>query len=149
MVYTQIFKHCRGSYSYKKKNWWYANGVHLSAIWDNTALVQWIRCEPLGEHLIHWICAVFSQIARKMSNVCIFSHDEVTHDIIIPYVVLNLQLECDMGWYRYTSHSENHSKECENQQRLPPAESPLQARDSPNRHTMLAQWGVNVGQGFI
>ena len=31
----------------------YANGVHLSAIWENTALVQWIRCEPLGEQFIH------------------------------------------------------------------------------------------------
>ena len=31
----------------------YANGVHLSAIWENTAHVQCIRCEPLGEHLIH------------------------------------------------------------------------------------------------
>ena len=32
----------------------------------------------------------------------------------LPYIVLNLQIECDMGWYRYTSHSENHSTECEN-----------------------------------
>ena len=24
-----------------------------------------------------------------------------------------LQLECDMGWYRHTSHSENHPIECE------------------------------------
>ena len=26
-------------------------------------------------------CAVFPDITRKMNNVCIFSHDEVTHDI--------------------------------------------------------------------
>ena len=60
---------------------WYANDVHLSAIWENTALVQRIRCEPLGEHLIHWTCAVFSHIARKMNKVCIVSHNQVTHNI--------------------------------------------------------------------
>ena len=60
-----------------------------------------------------WACAVFSHIARKMNNVCIFSHDQVTHDIKLPYIVLNLQLERDMGWYRHTSHSENHSIECD------------------------------------
>ena len=27
----------------------YANSVHLSAIWENIALVKLIRCEPLGE----------------------------------------------------------------------------------------------------
>ena len=26
---------------------------------------------------------------------------------------IKLQLECDMGWYRYTSHSENHHTECD------------------------------------
>ena len=54
---------------------WYANGAHLSAIWGKTALVQWIRCEPLDEHLI-----VFPHIARKL-NVFLFLHDEDTHDI--------------------------------------------------------------------
>ena len=92
----------------------YANGVHLIEIWENTALVQWIRCEPLGEHIIHWTCAVFSHIAREMNNVCIFSHDQVKHYIMLPYIVLNLHLECNMGWYRYKSHSENHSTECDN-----------------------------------
>ena len=104
-IFGNIFFICR--YAIR-----YANGVHLSAIWESTALVQWIRCEPLGEHLIHWTCAVFSHIARKMNNVCIFSHDQVTHDITLPYIVLNLQLEYHMGWYRYTSPSENYSKEC-------------------------------------
>ena len=28
------------------------NGVHLSALLGNTALVQGIMCEPLGENLI-------------------------------------------------------------------------------------------------
>ena len=64
-------------------------------------------------HLIHWTCAVLSHIARKMSNVCILSRDQVKHDIILPYIVLNMHPECDMGLYRYTSHSENHSTECE------------------------------------
>ena len=61
---------------------WCANSVHLGAIWENTALVQWIRCEPLGEHPIHWTCAVFYHIALKMNNVCIFPHDQVTDNII-------------------------------------------------------------------
>ena len=78
-------------------------------------ITQWISCDPLGEHLIHWACAVFSHITRKMNNVCIFSHDQVTHDISAMHTVqFNLQLECGMGWYRYTSHSENHCTECEN-----------------------------------
>ena len=93
--------------------------VHLSAIWKNTALVHWIRCEPLGEHLVHrtlnntalikgehliqWTSAVFSHIARKMNTVCIFSHDQVTRGILSCHTSqLNLQLECGMGWYRYT-----------------------------------------------
>ena len=59
----------------------YTNGVLVSAIWENTALVQGIRCEPLGEHLIPWTCAVFSHIAQKMKDVCIFSHDEVIYSI--------------------------------------------------------------------
>ena len=49
--------------------------------WENTALVQWIRCEPLGEHLIHWTCAVYSHVARKRNNVYFISHDQVTYDI--------------------------------------------------------------------
>ena len=48
-------------------------------------------------HLIHWTCAVLSHIARKMSNVCILSRDQVKHDIILPYIVLNMHPECDMG----------------------------------------------------
>ena len=69
---------------------WYANGAHLSAILENTALVQWMRCELLGEHFIFWAYAVFSHIARKMNNVCIFSYDQVTYDIKLSYIVLNL-----------------------------------------------------------
>ena len=65
----------------------YANGVHLSALWGSTALV-----------LIHRTCAVFSHMALKMNNVCIFSHDQVTHDIHNCHrLQLRLQLECDMG----------------------------------------------------
>ena len=43
----------------------YANGVHLSAVLENTALVQGIRCETLGEHVIPWTCAVFSHTTQK------------------------------------------------------------------------------------
>ena len=53
----------------------YANGVHLSAIWENTALVQWIRCEPLGEHLrlIHCTSAVYEWRKEGMNKWCIFA----------------------------------------------------------------------------
>ena len=37
----------------------------FSAICDNTAHVQWIRCSPKGSHLIHWTSAVFSHMALK------------------------------------------------------------------------------------
>ena len=43
----------------------YANDVHLSAVFENTALVEGIRCEPLDEHLIPLTCAVFFHTARK------------------------------------------------------------------------------------
>ena len=53
----------------------YTNGFHLSAIWKNTALVQWTRCEPLYEHFIHWTSIVYIfYVARKMNAVCIFSY---------------------------------------------------------------------------
>ena len=42
----------------------------------NTALVQGIRCEPLGEHLIPWTCAVFFRTARK-KNYFTFSQTTV------------------------------------------------------------------------
>ena len=41
------------------------SGVHLGAVLENIALVQGIRCEPLGEHFIPWTCAVFFHTARK------------------------------------------------------------------------------------
>ena len=44
----------------------YANDVHLSAVLENTALVEEIRCgEPLDEHLIPLTCAVFFHTERK------------------------------------------------------------------------------------
>ena len=77
--------------------------TYSMCIFNYTALVQWIRCSPKGEHLIHWTSAVFSHIARKMNTVCIFSHDQVTRGILSCHTSqLNLQLECGMGWYRYT-----------------------------------------------
>ena len=65
--------------------WWYANGVHLSAIWENTALVQWIRCEPLGEHRIHWTCAVF-HISHEKWTTFVFSHTIKSHMTYPPYI---------------------------------------------------------------
>ena len=65
----------------KKCNDYDANAVHLSETLENTALVRWIRCEPLGEHLIYQTSVVFSNIALKMNKVCISSHDQVRHEI--------------------------------------------------------------------
>ena len=58
------------------------------------------------------MCCIFTHLT-KINNVCIFLHDQVTHNILLPYIVLNLQLECDTGWYPYTSHSKNQSTECD------------------------------------
>ena len=55
---------------------WNANGVYLSAVLENTALVQGIRCEPLGENLFPWTCAVFSHSARKWI-LFVFSHTTI------------------------------------------------------------------------
>ena len=35
------------------------------AIWENTALVQWIKYSPEGSHLILWTSAILSHIALK------------------------------------------------------------------------------------
>ena len=43
------------------------------AVLENTAPVQGIRCEPSGEHLIPWRCAVFFHTARKLTPF-VFSH---------------------------------------------------------------------------
>ena len=58
-------------------------------MWKNTHLSQWIRYEPLGEHLVNWTSAVFSHITRKINSVCIFSHDQETHDISAIHCTLN------------------------------------------------------------
>ena len=54
----------------------YVNGVHFSAVLENTALIQGIRWEPLGEHLIPWTCAVFFLTALKWTPF-VFSHTTV------------------------------------------------------------------------
>ena len=119
----------------------YANGVHLSAIWGNTALVQWIRCEPLGEHLISWTCAVFFHTALKWTPF-VFSHTIVqnfqrrkevysrpTWQTTIRWWIADAQsITCtcytaciqhvymfNSGvWYLHTSHNENTTSECGN-----------------------------------
>ena len=64
----------------KKKHQFGLYGVHLSAIiCENTALVHWIRCEPLGKHLGNVL--FFAESHEKMNTICIFSPDQVTHDI--------------------------------------------------------------------
>ena len=45
--------------------WENTNGVHFRAVWKNTAHVQGIRCQPLGEYLIPWTSAVFSNTTLK------------------------------------------------------------------------------------
>ena len=90
----------------------YASGVHLSAIWENTTLVQWIRCEPLGEPLIHWTCPVFSRTKNEQRLYFLTRSRHTWHNC--HRLLFKLQLECDMGWYRYPSHSENYCAECEN-----------------------------------
>ena len=44
----------------------YVNWDWTGADGENTALVQWLRCEPLGEHLIHWTFAVFSKNEQRV-----------------------------------------------------------------------------------
>ena len=73
------------------------NGLRQS--WFN--VVPASRCSfefDMGKYSTRSTCAVLSHIARKVNHVCIFSHDQVTlsHDIIPPYIVHNLHLECDM-----------------------------------------------------
>ena len=84
---------------------WYANGVHLSAIWENTAH---FRRTPWSLNM----CCIFTYRTKNEQHLYFLTRSTHTWHIQ-PCIVLNLQLECDMGWYRYTSHSENHSTECE------------------------------------
>ena len=76
----------------------------------------WVRYGKIQHSFNHWTCAVFSHIARKNEHRLYFLTRSTHTWHIQPYIVLNLQLECDMGWYQYTSHSENQCTECENTQ---------------------------------
>ena len=58
------------------------------------------------------MCCIFTYRTKNVQRLYFLTRSPHTWHIL-PYIVLNLQLECDMGWYRYTSHSENHSTECE------------------------------------
>ena len=65
----------------------FANGVHLSAIWENTAL------------LINWICAVFSISHEKSITFDFLTWSSNTwHNC--HRLQFKLHLECDMGWYQ-------------------------------------------------
>ena len=72
-----------------------------------------IGCKPLGEHLIHCTCAVFSHIACKMiERLYFFTRSSFTwHNCHT--LQFKLQLECDRAWYWYTSLSDNHWTDCE------------------------------------
>ena len=76
--------------------------VHLNAIWDNTTL-------------LHCTSAVFFIYRSKMNNACILSLSQSNHTWHNCFAILQckLQLECDMGWYRYTYYSESHCRECD------------------------------------
>ena len=73
----------------------YANDVHLSVIWENTALVQLIRCEPLGEHLFHWTSAVFSQITLNKINKTIRYANDVHLSVIWENTALVQLIRCE------------------------------------------------------
>ena len=51
MVIFVVKAHQTRLFAIKKR---YANGVHLSAIWKNTALVPWIRCTLFIEYVLHF-----------------------------------------------------------------------------------------------
>ena len=88
----------------KLRKWLYANGVRLSAIWENTALVQWIRCEPLGEYLIHWTCRTYCTIKSHMTYPTMPRLHYVQSTARVRYGLIPILL---------TSDNENHSPECE------------------------------------
>ena len=64
-------------------------------IWANTALVQRRMCEYLGEYFVHWSCAVFSHIARKMNYVCISLRDHDRNDCYT--LQFKPEQECDIN----------------------------------------------------
>ena len=82
--------------------------AYLHCSLENSTL-EWIRCVPSGAHLIHWTCAVFFNIARKINNVGFFSRDQ-GYGITAIQCNSNHRKECDMGWYRYTSQSKDHCR---------------------------------------
>ena len=52
------------------------------------------------------MCCIFTYGTKNGQSLYFLTRSSHTWHML-PYIVLNLQLECDMGWYRYTSHSEN------------------------------------------
>ena len=64
------------------------------------------------------LCCIFSYRTKNEQRLYFLTRSShIWHDCDISCIFqLKLQLECDMGWYRYTSHSENHCAECENKE---------------------------------
>ena len=108
---------------------WYTNGVHLSAIWENTALGPINRLLAF-RRASYWTCAVFSNIARTINTVCIFSLDQVTHGkMTATHYSSNYNTNGLIAiyvwqwtprhrvWYGlipiYVSHSETHCADCD------------------------------------
>ena len=100
---------------------WYANGVQLSAIRENTALGQWIRCKDVSLYtntlFIDWV--LYFPISHEKKQH--FSHDQVAHkittihcssnysesaiwgdtDIRIMVKTTTQSVIYTVGWYRY------------------------------------------------
>ena len=78
----------------------YANSVYLSVIWEITALVEWIRGEPLD--IGHVLYFQYFQYRTKNEQRLYFltrsSHTWHNYHTL----QFKVQLECDVGWKRHT-----------------------------------------------
>ena len=58
------------------------------------------------------MCCIFPYLTRNEQRLYFLARSSHTwHNY--HRLQFKLQLECDEGWYRYTSHSENHCTECD------------------------------------
>ena len=68
-----------------------------------------------SENLIHWTCFMCCIFPYRTKNVQrLYFLTQSSHIWHTRHILqFKLQLECDMGWYRYTYHIENRCTECE------------------------------------
>ena len=60
------------------------------------------------------MCYIFPYRTKNEQRLYFLTRSShIWHDCHILQFKLGLPLECDMGWYRYTSPSKNHCAECE------------------------------------